>query len=329
MTPLLQVKKLKVSFKHHFKKIDAVREVSFNLFPKETVAIVGESGCGKSVLIKAILKLFSSSALIQAEKILYGELDLNLLTERELQKIRGKEIGVIFQDPMTSLNPTMKIGDQILENILLHKESISFQEAKNEVLNLLTLVGITDPNIRYYQYPHELSGGMRQRVMIAIALAPSPKILIADEPTTALDVTIQAQILSLLKKIQETRGTSILLITHDLSIVAGFCDKVMVMYAGKIVEVSDTASLFKDPKHPYTIKLLKSLPRLDIQSNTFLETIAGVPPDLSNELKGCSFAPRCFATMEVCTRFSPPSFALQQRECACWLLDPRATGVKK
>jgi oligopeptide/dipeptide ABC transporter ATP-binding protein len=329
MTPLLQVKKLKVSFKHHFKKIDAVREVSFDLLPKQTVAIVGESGCGKSVLIKAILKLFSSSASIQAEKILYGGLDLNLLTEQELQKIRGKEIGVIFQDPMTSLNPTMKIGDQILENILLHKESTSFQEAKNEVLNLLALVGITDPAIRYYQYPHELSGGMRQRVMIAIALAPSPKILIADEPTTALDVTIQAQILSLLKKIQETRGTSILLITHDLSIVAGFCDKVMVMYAGKIVEVSDTASLFKDPKHPYTIKLLKSLPRLDVQPNTFLQAIGGVPPDLSTEIQGCSFAPRCFATMEVCTRFCPPSFGLDQRECACWLLDPRATRVKQ
>jgi oligopeptide/dipeptide ABC transporter ATP-binding protein len=329
MTPLLQVNKLKVSFKHHFKKIDAVREVSFDLFPKETVAIVGESGCGKSVLIKAILKLFSSSASIQAEKILYGELDLNLMTEKELQKIRGKEIGVIFQDPMTSLNPTMKIGDQILENILLHKGSISFQDAKNEVLNLLALVGITDAAIRYNQYPHELSGGMRQRVMIAIALAPSPKILIADEPTTALDVTIQAQILSLLKKIQETRGTSILLITHDLSIVAGFCDKVMVMYAGKIVEVSDTASLFKDPKHPYTIKLLKSLPRLDVQPNTFLQAIAGVPPDLSTEMQGCSFAPRCFATMEVCTRFSPPSFRLEKRECACWLLDPRAPGVKQ
>jgi len=242
-----------------------------------------------------------------------------------LQAVRGKEIGIIFQDPMSSLNPTMKVGEQILESLLKHNPHMSRKEASLKTLSLLSLVGIPEPKARMQQYPHELSGGMRQRIMIALALAPSPKILIADEPTTALDVTIQAQILQLLKDIQKATGTSILLITHDLSIVAGFCDRVLVMYAGKIVETASVESLFKQPKHPYTQKLLASIPRLDQDVSTPLQPIRGSPPDLSLPQPGCSFVSRCQMPLHICLHESPPLFSIEQGLCACWHYDKRCT----
>lgn len=320
MTPLLQVKNLRVSFKQSFKKIEAVRGVSFDLYPKETVGIVGESGCGKSVMVKALLKLFSSpSAFIEEGEVIYRNENLFSLSEKTLRIIRGKEVGMIFQDPMTSLNPTMRVGKQILESLLTHDHALTYKEAKEKVLSLLLLVGVPQPDIRFMQYPHELSGGMRQRVMIALALAPSPKILIADEPTTALDVTIQAQILHLLKEIQEKTNTSILFITHDLSVVAGFCDKVIVMYAGKIVETASVNTLFKNPKHPYTKRLLESIPRLDLPYDHPLAPIKGAPPDLSLAIEGCSFAPRCSYAIKKCTEETPPLLVLENNSAsACW-----------
>lgn len=326
MTPLLQVKNLKVSFKQSFKKVEAVRGVNFDVYPKETIGIVGESGCGKSVMVKALLKLFSSpSALIEEGEVFYQNKNIFCFSEKEMRSIRGKEIGMIFQDPMTSLNPTMKIGKQILESLLTHETHLSYQEAHEKVLNLLSLVGIPQADVRFLQYPHELSGGMRQRVMIALALAPSPKVLIADEPTTALDVTIQAQILQLLKEIQEKTNTSILFITHDLSIVAGFCDRVIVMYAGKIIETGLVGELFKKPKHPYTKRLLESIPRLDLPFDHLLKPIKGAPPDLSLTIKGCSFEPRCPYPLKICLEQQPLLFnLLKTRTSACWYHDERA-----
>lgn len=328
MNPLLSVKHLKVSFRHAFKTVDAVRDVSFDVYPGDTIGIVGESGCGKSVMVKALLNLFSSpSAKIEGGEVFYEHQDLLSLSERELRKIRGKEIGMIFQDPMTSLNPTMRVGKQIIESLLKHEPHISHQEAHARALSLLSLVGIPEPALRVMQYPHELSGGMRQRVMIALALAPSPRLLIADEPTTALDVTIQAQILQLLKEIQQKTHTSILFITHDLSVVAGFCNKVMVMYAGKIVETATVDMLFKNPKHPYTQRLLESIPRLDLPNEAALHPILGAPPDLSFTLEGCSFAPRCHKLLNICIQQSPPLFDVEGRTCACWHYDPRCVEV--
>lgn len=326
MKPLLQVKNLKVSFKQSFKKIQAVRGVSFDVYPKESIGIVGESGCGKSVMVKALLKLFTSpSALIEEGEVLYQNKDLFSFSEKEMRSVRGKEIGMIFQDPMTSLNPTMKIGKQILESLLKHEPDLSYKQAYDKVLSLLSLVGISQADLRFLQYPHELSGGMRQRVMIALALAPSPKVLIADEPTTALDVTIQAQILLLLKEIQQKTNTSILFITHDLSIVAGFCDRVIVMYAGKIIETGYVEELFKKPKHPYTKRLLESIPRLDLPFNHPLKPIKGSPPDLSLNIEGCSFFPRCSDALKVCLKHSPPLFDLTLgANSACWYHDKRA-----
>lgn len=326
MTPLLQVKHLKVSFKHSFKKVDAVRDVSFDLYPKETIGIVGESGCGKSVMVKAILRLFTSpSALMEGGEVFYQGKDIFSISEKEMRSIRGKEIGIIFQDPMTSLNPTMKIGKQILESLLKHEPHLSYNQGYERTLNLLSLVGIPQSDIRFSQYPHELSGGMRQRVMIALALAPSPKVLIADESTTALDVTIQAQILQLLKEIQEKTNTSILFITHDLSIVSGFCDKVIVMYAGKIIETASVEDLFKQPKHPYTKRLLESIPRLDLPFDHPLKPIQGSPPDLSLIINGCSFEPRCPYPLKICRKQTPPLFNIKEsRKSACWYHDERA-----
>lgn len=326
MSTILTVKNLNVTFSQAHKKIYAVRDVSFEIKQKETIAVVGESGSGKSVMIKALLKLFSSESgkLAQGE-VIYNHTNLLELSEKNLQSIRGKEIGIIFQDPMTSLNPTMKVGKQVLEGICHHFPSIKYEQAKQKVLELFALVGIQEAKLRYDQYPHELSGGMRQRIMIAIALAPSPKLLIADEPTTALDVTVQAQILRLLKEIQEKTGTSILLITHDMSIVAGFCDKVLVMYAGKIIEKAPVDTLFFNPKHPYTQRLIQSLPRLDLEKEVPLKPIKGSPPDLSVLQIGCSFAPRCSKTMEICLKASPHLIhQSQDHACACWRLDPRA-----
>ena len=325
MTPLLQVKNLKVAFKTPFNLIQAVRGVDFSVYPNETIGIVGESGCGKSVMVKSLLKLFSSpAAYIETGEVLYQNQNLMNLSENQLRKVRGKEIGMIFQDALTSLNPTMSVGNQILENLLYHFK-ISFQEAYTQTLLLLNLVGVYPADRTFSQYPHELSGGMRQRVVIAIALALSPKILIADEPTTSLDATIQAQILQLLKNIQAKTQTSIVFITHDLSIVAGFCDRVMVMYAGKIIEQAPVNKLFQDPKHPYTKKLLESIPRLNTSINTPLHTISGMPPNLSLPIVGCSFSPRCPSPLNICLKETPPLFFLSEdNKSACWHHDVRS-----
>ncbi|HEY5260282.1 MAG TPA: ABC transporter ATP-binding protein, partial [Rhabdochlamydiaceae bacterium] len=255
MKPHIEVKDLQVSIQSQGQTIQAVRNVSFNLYEGERLGIVGESGCGKTILMKALLQLLPSTATIDSGEIWYQGNNLVTLTEKELQGIRGKEIGMIFQDPMTSLNPTLSIGYQIAEGYLRHFPLVTKKDAEARALELLKQVGISEPELRMQQYPHLLSGGIRQRAVIALALASKPSILIADEPTTALDVTVQAQILDLLHELQQ--GTSTLLITHDLSIVASFCDRVMVMYAGQIVEEATVTELFANPQHPYTQRLLQ------------------------------------------------------------------------
>jgi oligopeptide transport system ATP-binding protein len=310
---MIKVKNLRVTIKSQGQKIEAVRDVSFNLHEGERLGIVGESGCGKTILMKSLLQLLPSTAVIESGEIWYQGTDLAQLSEKELQKIRGKEIGMIFQDPMTSLNPTLKIGYQIAEGYLRHFP-VTKKEAEARALELLTLVGISEPELRLQQYPHLLSGGIRQRAVIALALAAQPQVLIADEPTTALDVTVQAQILDLLHQLQKTT----LLVTHDLSLVAAFCDRVLVMYAGQIVEEADVKDLFAHPKHPYTQRLLQSIPRIDGKGERLLP-IAGSPPDLSTPIEGCPFCSRCTEAMHICRTESPPLF----EQTRCWLLDPR------
>lgn len=310
---MIKVKDLHVTIKSQGQKIQAVRDVSFNLHEGERLGIVGESGCGKTILMKSLLQLLPLTATIDAGEIWYQGTDLAQLSEKELQKIRGKEIGMIFQDPMTSLNPTLKIGYQIAEGYLRHFP-VTKKEAEARALELLIQVGISEPELRLQQYPHLLSGGIRQRAVIALALAAQPQVLIADEPTTALDVTVQAQILDLLHQLQKTT----LLVTHDLSLVAAFCDRVLVMYAGQIVEEADVKDLFAHPKHPYTQRLLQSIPRIDGKGQRLLP-IAGSPPDLATPIEGCAFCSRCTEAMHICRTESPPLF----EKTRCWLLDPR------
>lgn len=324
MTPLLSVKDLQISFRQRKKTTYAVKGVSFDVYPNDIIGIVGESGCGKSVMVKSLVKLFSSPNLsIDNGEVFYKDKNLLELSEKHLQRVRGKEIGMIFQDPMTSLNPTMKVGNQIIEGLMKHYPSISYKKAYEKGLDLLRSVGIPEPAIRFSQFPHELSGGMRQRVMIALALAPSPKVLIADEPTTALDVTIQVQILKLLKSLQKDTQTSILFITHDLSLIANLCTKVLVMYAGEIVEKASVEDLFKSPKHPYTQKLLKSIPRLDNHKEK-ISPIEGRPPDLTLKIQGCSFCPRCPYPMKICQEKKPPLIEVKENHLSrCWYHDAR------
>ena len=328
MENILEVKNLHVSFYTYAGEVKAVRGVDFVVKEGETVAIVGESGCGKSVTAKSIMKLLPSPPV----KYKQGFIEFNgknLLTasEKEMQKIRGKQISMIFQDPMTSLNPTSKIGSQITEAIMRHNK-IGRKEAHDQAVNMLELVGIPQPAKRINQYPHEYSGGMRQRAMIAMALACNPRLLIADEPTTALDVTIQAQILELMKDIQQKTGTSIILITHDLGVVAEMCDRVVVMYAGQVVETGTVQELFANPQHPYTKGLLKSIPRLDMDKQQPLSPIIGTPPDLMDPPKGCPFYARCIYAMNICQEYNP---ALEEMNAgqyaACWLHHPMAKQV--
>jgi len=310
---MIEVKDLQVTIKSQGQKIQAVRGVSFKLHEGERLGIVGESGCGKTILMKSVLQLLPLTASIDAGEIWYQGTNLARLPEKELQKIRGKEIGMIFQDPMTSLNPTLKIGYQIAEGYLRHFP-VTKKEAEARALELLIQVGISEPELRLQQYPHLLSGGIRQRAVIALALAAQPQVLIADEPTTALDVTVQAQILDLLHQLQKTT----LLVTHDLSLVAAFCDRVLVMYAGQIVEEADVKDLFAHPQHPYTQRLLQSIPRIDGKGER-LFPIAGSPPDLSIPIQGCAFCSRCLDAMNICRTEMPPLF----EQTRCWLLDPR------
>lgn len=328
---ILDVKDLRVSFQHHAGEIQAVRGVSFHLNKGEVLAIVGESGCGKSVTAQTLMRLNPSPpTIIKSGSILFdGDTEITELSEKQMQKIRGSEIGMIFQDPMTSLNPTKTVGKQIAETLIKH-QNMSKLDAMKKAVDMLKLVGISNPEGRVKQYPHELSGGMRQRVMIAIALACSPKLLIADEPTTALDVTIQAQIIDLMKKLSETVDSAIILITHDLGVVAEMAQRVLVMYAGMVVEQGTLDEIFYDPRHPYTWGLLKSVPRLDTQHDEDLVPIPGTPPDLFAPPKGCPFAARCPYAMEVCVNEFPEYTELSDHHtAACWLLHPDAPKVER
>lgn len=324
MNKLLEVKNLKITFHSAHETVTAVRDVSFDLHEGEILGIVGESGCGKSATAKALVKLLPPhSCRIEGQVLLKGQ-NLVEYSERRMQKIRGKEIGMIFQDPMTSLNPTIKIGNQIIEAIKKHDPGLAHAEAKRAAVDMLNLVGIPQPEIRFNEYPHTLSGGMRQRAMIALALSAEPTILIADEPTTALDVTIQAQILDLMKNIKEKMHTSIVLITHDLSVIAGFCDKVLIMYAGRIVESGPVERLFYHPSHPYTQRLLQSIPRLDMPQDHPLVPIEGTPPNLSSPFPGCGFCARCSSAMHICSTQSPVLCEVGPgHQAACWRYDPR------
>ncbi|MEG0842789.1 MAG: ABC transporter ATP-binding protein [Romboutsia sp.] len=328
MEKLLEVKDLRVNFKTFGGEVQAVRGVTFDLHKGETLAIVGESGSGKSVACKSIVRILSSNGFIKNGEILFENKDLTKLHEKEMEGIRGKDIAMIFQDPMTSLNPTMTIGKQISEGIIKH-QGLSREEAKKKAIELIDLVGITFPEKRYKQYPHQFSGGMRQRIVIAIALACNPKILIADEPTTALDVTIQAQILELMKDIQKKTGVAVIFITHDLGVVANMADTVAVMYAGKIIEVGTSDDLFYDPKHPYTWGLLGSMPSLDIGEND-LYSIPGTPPDLMKPPKGDAFALRNAQALKIDSLAEPPMFKVSDtHSAATWLLHPMAPKIER
>lgn len=329
MEKILQVKDLHVSFKTFGGKVQAVRGVTFDLHKGETLAIVGESGCGKSVTSQSIIRLIPErTGRIEKGSILFKNRDLTNVKENELRRIRGVDISVIFQDPMTALNPTLRIGDQMTEGIRQHKR-LSKDAAKEKAIEMMKLVGIPSPEVRFKQYPHEFSGGMRQRIVIAMALVCEPHILIADEPTTALDVTIQAQILELFKEIQKKTAVSIILITHDLGVVASVADRVAVMYGGRIVEEGTRRDVFYNPKHPYTKGLLYSVPRLDTIGKE-LTPIAGTPPDLFSPPVGCAFAARCPNAMIVCEKVYPEKTTISNHHHAdCWLLDSRAQATMK
>jgi len=303
--PLLQINELQTSFLTNSGEVKAVNGISFSLEEGRTIGIVGESGSGKSVTSLSVMRLLhGTTGEIKGGEILFKGHDLLELKESEMRKIRGNEISMIFQEPMTSLNPTMKIGEHIAESIRIHQKA-SRKEAWNQAVEMLDKVGIPSPKKRASQYPFELSGGMRQRVMIAMALASSPELLIADEPTTALDVTIQAQILDLIKKLQRETKTAMIMITHDLGVIAETCDDVAVMYCGKIVEYTDVATLFKNPLHPYTQGLLASLPTHDVKKDK-LEAIEGQVPSPYDLPSGCAFAPRCRKATKACSEAMPP-----------------------
>jgi oligopeptide transport system ATP-binding protein len=318
MTSLLEIQNLRIHFNTYRGTIEAVRGIYFRINKGEIVGLVGESGCGKSVTAHSILQLLPKEGEIVSGQILLEGENLLTKTQKEMEKIRGRKIGMIFQDPMASLNPTMPVGQQIMEGLLRH-ELISKKDAYEKSLQLLIKVGIGDASYRMKQYPYEFSGGMRQRVLIAIAIACQPLLIIADEPTTALDVTIQAQILELLREIQQQTG--ILFITHDLGVVANLCDRVLVMYGGQIVEAGLVDQVFKSPQHPYTQALLKAKESLSfIHQKSPLISIPGSPPSLLNPAKRCLFAPRCPYTMRICTQLEPPLESLTpSKQAACWL----------
>lgn len=330
MTKILEVNNLHINFHTYAGIVHAVRGVSFSLKKGETLAIVGESGSGKSVTSNAIMRLIPQPPGDYAQgEILFEGQDILKLSEQQMQTIRGKDIAMIFQDPMTSLNPTMKVGKQIDEVLIKHLQ-MSKEAAQKRAIELLDLVGIPYPEKRYHQYPHEFSGGMRQRAVIAIALATNPKLLIADEPTTALDVTIQAQILELMKKIQEEFDTAIIFITHDLGVVANVADRVAVMYAGQIVEEGTVDDIFYDPRHPYTWGLLSSMPDLDNQKREPLRAIIGTPPNLIDPPKGDAFAPRNPYAMAIDYEQEPPMFSVSETHRAkTWLLHKDAPKVER
>jgi oligopeptide transport system ATP-binding protein len=325
---ILQVKYLRISFSTYAGEVEAVRGISFDLRRGETLAIVGESGSGKTVTAKSLMRLLpKANTLIKGGEAIFEGENLLKLSEQQLQKIRGSKIAMVFQDPMTSLDPTMRVGKQIVESLRKHL-GLSGQRAKERAVELLTLVGIPNPEDRVRQYPHQFSGGMRQRVVIAIALACDPQILIADEPSTALDVTIQAQILELLRELQERLGMSVILITHDLGVVAHTAHRVAVMYAGKIVETGTLREIFYNPQMPYTWGLLSSIPLPTADRSQDLIPIPGSPPDMSDPPKGCPFTARCPYAMRICAEDMPEYTTFSaEHKAACWLHHPMAPNI--
>ncbi len=331
---ILTAENLEIKFKLRGKTLNAIRSVSLDLYKGEILAIVGESGSGKSVFTKSFMGLLDRNGSVTGGRIVYygrdnqEPLELTAIKkEKEWYRIRGHEIAMIMQDPMTSLNPLKTIGKQIMEAVLLHQE-VNRAEARKKTLRYLEDVGIQDPERRFSQYPHEFSGGMRQRVVIAIAIACAPQILICDEPTTALDVTIQAQILDLLKELRHKYHLSVILITHDLGVVANIADRVAVMYAGDIIEIGTSEDIFYDPRHPYTQALLSSLPQIGVKG-TDLFSIPGTPPNLFTEIRGDAFAPRNPKALKIDFVKAPPYFQISPTHKAkTWLLDPRAPRVE-
>ena len=320
MTPLLEVKDLTTRFHTMDGTVHAVNGISYTLEEGQALGIVGESGCGKSVSVLSVMGLIPEPpGKIAAGQVLYRGQDLLKLDDRQMEGIRGKEIAMVFQDPMTSLNPVLTIGRQISEPLIVHM-GMGQEEAHQKVVELLAMVGIPQAADRYGDYPHQFSGGMRQRVMIAMALACDPSVLIADEPTTALDVTIQAQIVDLVKMLRDRLGMAVIWITHDLGLIAGLVEKIIVMYAGFIVERGHVDDIYGDPRHPYTLALLKSLPRVDRSSDERLATIPGLPPDLLGLPPGCPFTPRCAYAIERCQHENPRLAPVwPDHEIACWV----------
>lgn len=324
---ILSVEDLAVSFDTYAGEVQAVRGVTWELREKETIAIVGESGCGKTVSIQTAMGLLQKPAgRIKQGSIIFNGEDVTNFSKKQWRRIQGNEMTMIFQDPLTYLNPTMRVGDQIAEAYLEHHHGVSRQDAEDKVLEIMRTVSLPSPEQNIHRYPNQLSGGMRQRVMVAMALICDPKVLFADEPTTALDVTIQAQIIDLMNSLKEKVNTSIVLITHDLGVVANMAERIYVMYAGKIVEHGLAADIFYRPKHPYTWGLLGSVPRLDSTYKARLYSIPGTPPDLIAPPVGCPFAARCRYAMKICKRACPQhyDFAEPEHYASCWLYEPKA-----
>lgn len=326
MSELLEIKNLRVGIQSQMGKVQAVRGVDLTLKQGEVLAIVGESGCGKSILCKSIMKLLPQSAKIEDGQILINGTDIAPYSDRQMKKLRGKLFSMIFQDPLSSLNPTMTVEAQIAEAVRIHDRSLSREQVHRRVIELMNLVGIQQPEERCKLYPYNFSGGMRQRTVMAIALAGNPRILLADEPTTALDVTIQAQILNLLREIQQKLGTATILVSHDLGVVARAADRVAIMYAGKIVEIGTAEEVYYDPRHPYTWGLLQALPAL--AKGKSLRAIPGMPPTLIDLPKGDAFACRNEFALSIDYEQEPPMFQITDTHyAATWLLDPRAPKV--
>lgn len=325
---LLEVRNLNTSFHIGVGTVQAVRSVSFHVAQGESLGIVGESGSGKSVSMLSVMGLLPDYADIKADSILFDGKEMTKLTGKALRAMHGSEIGMIFQDPMTSLNPLFTVESQLTEPLKIHRH-MDKRQARQRALELLRQVEIPNPEARLRQYPHELSGGLRQRVMIAIAIACGPKMIIADEPTTALDVTIQAQILDLLRHLKEKTGTSIIMITHDLGVIASMCSRILVMYGGTICEQGDAREIFYDPRHPYTWGLLNSIPKAD-GANEKLIPIKGTPPDMLRPPEGCPFSPRCRYCMPVCRSCMPPVTRLSEtHRVACHLMHPKAPKLQR
>jgi len=328
MEKILEVKNIKTSFFTHLGEVQAVRGISFSLEKGEILGIVGESGSGKSVTSLSIMGLVEQPGKIVEGQIIFDGQELTKMSDSEMSEIRGKDIAMIFQDPMTSLNPVYTIKNQMVEVIRRHTK-MTKKQAIEKAIEMLGIVEIPEPITRIDNYPHEFSGGMKQRAMIATALSCKPKLLIADEPTTALDVTIQAQIIELMKSLKEKLNMSIIIITHDLGVIAEMCTRIIVMYGGKIMEIGTSDEVFYEPQNPYTVGLHKSVPRMDVKSKKRLVPIAGSPPDLLSPPEGCPFSTRCPHTMEICLKECPPMYKLSEtHSSACWLIDKEAPTVE-